>query len=79
MKLVSLNVCGLVEIVKQQQIRQFITENSVDVLFLQETNVTNTNFQNLASRFRVIQFIITQDHTEALVLYQFFPSLFNPQ
>lgn len=43
MKLISLNVCGLVEIVKQQQIRQFITENSLDVLFLQETNVTNTN------------------------------------
>lgn len=36
MKLISLNVCGLVEILKQQQIRQFLIENLTDVLFLQE-------------------------------------------
>lgn len=50
MKIVSLNVCGLIDLVKQQQIRQFITENSIDVLFLQETNVTDTNLSNFNFR-----------------------------
>lgn len=48
MKIVSLNICGLVDLVKQQQIRQFVVENSVDVLFLQETNLNQINISNFS-------------------------------
>lgn len=48
MKIVSLNICGLVDIVKQQQIRQFINENSIDILFLQETNLNNNNLSKFS-------------------------------
>lgn len=43
MKLVSLNICGLMDLIKQQQIRKYLNEHKIDVLLLQETNMTETN------------------------------------
>lgn len=46
MKVVSINICGLVDPIKQQQVRQIIATDSIDILLLQETNITNSNLPN---------------------------------
>lgn len=36
----SLNICGLVSLIKQQQVTRFLNQQQFDILFLQETNIT---------------------------------------
>lgn len=43
--LASLNICGLVSLIKQQQVIRFLNQQQIDILFLQETNITHEHLK----------------------------------
>lgn len=45
-KLISLNICGLIDPIKQQQLLQYVLQNNIDIVMLQETNLTAVNIQD---------------------------------